>query len=138
MDAQTLTVSSQPTTRAYVRATTVPSVPPPLATVGVLGWVRANLFPSVGSAVLTVLIALSLIWIALPLIDFLIVDAVWTGSDRDACLATAERPVVGACWAYIADRFAYVVYGSHPLPGPPAGGHFFSPLAVGTALRPSL
>src|SRR5258708_39848215 len=118
MDAPTLPVSSQPTAGAFVRATPAPFVPPPLATVGVLGWIRANLFPSVGSGVLTVLILLSLVWIALPLIDFLIVDAVWTGSDRNACLATAERPVVGACWAYIAGRFAYVVYGSYPTPAP--------------------
>src|SRR5258708_31996594 len=130
MDAQTLTVSSQPTARAFVRATPAPFVRPPLATVGALGWVRANLFPSVGSSVLTVLISLALVWIALPLIDFLIVDAVWTGSDRDACLATAERPVVGACWAYIADRFAYVVYGSYPVSGRRRGRLFFSPLSL--------
>src|SRR6266481_9167992 len=121
MDAQTLTVSSQPTARAFVRATPAPFVPPPLATVGVLGWIRANLFPSVGSGVLT------------PLIDFLIVDAVWTGSDRDACLATAERPVVGACWAYIADRFVYVVYGSYPIAGRWRVDIFFAMLAFGTA-----
>src|SRR5215470_14409955 len=108
MDVQTLAPDTQPTAfRGYVRAAPGPVVPPPLATVGALGWIRANLFPSVGSGALTVLISLSLIWIALPLIDFLIVDAVWTGSDREACLASAERPVVGACWAYIADRFAY-------------------------------
>jgi general L-amino acid transport system permease protein len=133
MDAQTLASDRQPTaSRGYVRAAPAPFVPPPLASVGALGWIRANLFPSVGSGVLTVLISLSLIWIALPLIDFLIVDAVWTGSDRDACLATAERPVVGACWAYIADRFAYVVYGSYPIAGRWRVDVFFALLAFGT------
>src|SRR5215467_6673849 len=134
MDAQTLATSSQPiAAHGYVRAAPAPFMPPPLATVGALGWIRANLFPSVGSGVLTVLIFLSLIWIALPLIDFLIVDAVWTGSDREACLATAERPVVGACWAYIADRFAYVVYGSYPIAGRWRVDIFFAMLAFGTA-----
>ena len=134
MDAQTLPASSQPiAARGYVRAAPAPFMRPPRATAGALGWIRANLFPSVGSSVLTVLIALALVWIALPLIDFLIVDAVWTGSDRDACLATAERPVVGACWAYIADRFAYVVYGSYPIAGRWRVDIFFAMLAFGTA-----
>ena len=134
MDAQTLATSSQPiAAHGYVRAARAPFMPPPLATVGALGWIRANLFPSVGSGVLTILIALLLIWIALPLIDFLIVDAVWTGSDRDACLATAERPVVGACWAYIADRFAYITYGSYPIAGRWRVDIFFAMLAFGTA-----
>src|SRR6266566_6010319 len=134
MDAQTLATNSPPiAAREYVRATPAPFMSPPRATVGVLGWIRANLFPGVGSGVLTVLISLSLVWIALPLIDFLIVDAVWTGSDRDACLPTAERPVVGACWAYIADRFAYVVYGSYPIAGRWRVDIFFAMLAFGTA-----
>src|SRR5712671_5293345 len=134
MDAPTLATSSQPIAlRAYVQAAAAPFMPPPAASVGALGWIRVNLFPSVGSGVLTVLISLSLIWIALPLIDFLIVDAVWTGSDRDACLATAERPVVGACWAYIGDRFAYVIYGSYPIAGRWRVDIFFAMLAFGTA-----
>src|SRR6266849_337525 len=134
MDAQVLATNSQPiAARAYVRVTPAPFMPPPPATVGALGWIRANLFPSVGSGVLTVLISLSLIWIALPLVDFVLVDAVWTGSDREACLASAERPVVGACWAFIADRFAYIVYGSYPIAGRWRVDIFFAMLAFGTA-----
>jgi general L-amino acid transport system permease protein len=134
MDAQTPVAIAQPAAaRAYVRATPAPFMPPPAATVGPLGWIRANLFPSVGSGVLTVLITLLLIWITVPLIDFLIVDAVWTGSDREACLSTAERPVVGACWAYIGDRFAYIVYGSYPIAGRWRVDIFFAVLAFGTA-----
>src|SRR5579871_3660922 len=106
MDAPTLPSGPQAiAVPAYVQTAPAPFMSPPVATVGVAGWIRGNLFPSVGSSVATVLIVLALVWIALPLIDFLIIDAVWTGSDREACLATPERPVVGACWAYIADRF---------------------------------
>ncbi len=117
---------------AYVRVAPAPFMPPPAATVGVVGWTRANLFPSVGSGVATVVITLALAWLALPVIQFLIVDAVWTGSDREACLATTDRPVVGACWAYIADRFAYIVYGSYPLAGRWRVDMFFALLAFGT------
>jgi general L-amino acid transport system permease protein len=117
---------------AFVRATAAPFMPPPPATVGLAGWIRANLFPNVGSGVMTVLIAVAVVWLAIPVVDFLIVDAVWTGSDRDACLATPEQPVVGACWAYIGDRFAYIVYGSYPIAGRWRVDAFFALLAFGT------
>ena len=118
---------------AFVRSVPAPAIAPPPATVGPLGWIRANLFSSVGSGMLTVLIAALCIWIILALVDFLIVDAVWTGSDREACLATAARPNVGACWAYIGDRFAYVIYGSYPIAGRWRVDVFFALLAFGTA-----
>jgi general L-amino acid transport system permease protein len=134
MDARTPTTTAQSAAaRAYVRAAPAPFMAPPPATAGTLGWIRANLFPSVGSGVLTVLIATLLVWIALPLIDFLIIDAVWTGSDREACLATAERPVIGACWAYVGDRFAYIIYGSYPIAGRWRVDIFFALLAFGSA-----
>ena len=94
MDAPTPTsvTMSAAGSGAYVRAAPAPFMAPPTATVGLVGWVRARLFPSIGSSVLTVLIGLLLIWIVPPLIDFLFIDAVWTGSDREACLASAARP----------------------------------------------
>src|SRR6266436_8596973 len=133
MDAQTLAVSSQPTAHAFVRATPAPFMLPPPATVGVPGWIRANLFPSIGSGALTVLIALLLLWIILPLIDFLLINAVWSGSDREACLPSPARPEIGACWAYIGDRFAYIVYGSYPIAERWRVDIFFAMLAFGTA-----
>jgi general L-amino acid transport system permease protein len=118
---------------AYVRAAAAPFMAPPPATVGVAGWLRANLFPGRVSGVTTVLLTWALVWLAIPVINFLIVNAVWTGSDREACLETPEHPVVGACWAYIADRFSYVVYGSYPVVGRWRVDTFFALLAVGTA-----
>jgi general L-amino acid transport system permease protein len=117
---------------AYVRSTRPVFVAPPPTRIGVLGWVRANLFPNFGSALLTILIVLMLVWAIPPLIDFLFVDAVWSGSDREACLATPERPDVGACWPFIADRFAYIIYGSYPIAERWRVDLFFALLAFGT------
>ena len=49
------------------------------------------------------------------LIRFYFIDAVWTGANRDACLADKAGRPVGACWAYVADRFQYFIYGSYPI-----------------------
>jgi general L-amino acid transport system permease protein len=120
-------------TGAYVRAAPAPFIPPPAATVGLLGWIRARLFPGIGSGVLTVLIVAALIWIIPSLIDFLLVDAVWTGADREACLPSPARSEVGACWAFVGDRFNYIVYGSYPIAGRWRVDVFFAMLAFGTA-----
>jgi general L-amino acid transport system permease protein len=133
MDAPTPAVASRSSaTGAYVRAAPVGFMPPPPTTVGLFGWIRTRLFPSIGSSTLTILIAAALIWTVPPLIDFLLVDAVWSGSDREACLPSAARPEVGACWAYIGDRFSYVIYGSYPIAGRWRVDVFFAMLALGT------
>ena len=118
---------------SYVRAAPAAAIAPPLATTGVLAWIRERLFPNVSSSLMTIVIGMLLLWAVPPLIDFLFVHAVWTGSDREACLPTADRPLVGACWAYIADRLGYVVYGSYPLAGRWRVDVFFAMLGFGTA-----
>ncbi len=116
---------------AYVRDAPAAAVPPPLTTVGPLAWIRTRLFASIGDTVLTILIILLIIRIVPPLMDFLIVNAAWTGSDREACLASAARPEIGACWAFIGDRFAYIIYGSYPVAGRWRVDMFFALLAFG-------
>jgi general L-amino acid transport system permease protein len=100
---------------AYVRTTEAEKLPPPASLVGVQGWVRENLFSSPFNIMMTVISAL-LIWFLIPpLLNFAIFDAVWTGADREACLITPARPVVGACWPFVTDRFQYFIYGSYPI-----------------------
>jgi general L-amino acid transport system permease protein len=119
--------------RAYVRTAPAPALPPPLATAGWLGWVRTHLFGSPLSAFLTFVIAAALALIVPPLVDFLFVNATWSGSDRAACLPSETRPEVGACWAFIRDRFAYTIYGSYPVGSRWRVDLFFGLLAFGTA-----
>lgn len=117
---------------AFVRTHAPVSLPPPVAMTGVLGWLRANLFSGVLSSILTILILVALALIVPPLVKFLLIDAVWSGADRDACLVTEARPEVGACWAFVRDRLAFFVYGSYPIDQRWRVDLFFVQLAIGT------
>jgi len=89
---------------AFVRTAPAPALAPPALSVGWLGWLRANLFATPFNAVLTVLTLLLLAWTVPPVVRFLLIDAVWSGADREACLVSAQHPHVGACWAFVRDR----------------------------------
>ena len=115
----------------YVRSAPVDAMPAPGATTGAIGWIRQHLFSSPANIALTLFSALLIYWIVPPIIDFLFLHAVWSGSDREACLPTAERPEVGACWAFVRDRFFYFIYGSYPIPERWRVDVFFAMLAVG-------
>jgi general L-amino acid transport system permease protein len=99
---------------AFVRAAAEDPLPPPVSESGVIGWLRANLFSTPLNIAMTVGAALLIVWIVPPLLSFLIFDAVWTGTDRAACLATEQRPEVGACWAFVAERLGFFLYGPYP------------------------
>jgi general L-amino acid transport system permease protein len=116
---------------AFVRNAAADPLPPPMIASGPIGWLRANLFSSPFNIALTLLCCVLIAWLVPPMVRFLIIDAVWTGADREACLVTPERPVVGACWAFVRERFAYFVYGSYPLPQRWRVDVFFALLALG-------
>jgi general L-amino acid transport system permease protein len=116
---------------AYVRDEPAPALPPPFASTGLIGWCRANLFGTPLNAVLTVLTVLLLAWAVPPVVRFLLVDAAWSGADREACLASAAHPQVGACWAFVREHLAYFTYGSYPIDGRWRVDVFFVMLAFG-------
>src|ERR1043165_3793830 len=116
---------------SYVRGTPVDAMPAPAATTGAIGWMRANLFSSPAHTALSLFSAFLIFWIVPPIIDFVVVHAVWSGSDREACLPTPDRPEVGACWAFVGDRFSYFIYGSYPIPERWRVDVFFAMLAIG-------
>lgn len=85
-----------------------PDLPPPRMSVGVVGWLKANLFSNWFNSLLT-LFALYLIWLVVPpLLQWTIIDANWVGSTRADC--TKE----GACWVFIQQRFGQFMYGFYP------------------------
>src|SRR6266446_4971155 len=117
----------------YVSRAPMEAMPPPVTMTGALGWVRANLFSSPFNIVLTLIVALLIAWTIPPLVKFLFIDASWSGTDREACIATPTRPEAGACWAFVRERFAYFVYGSYPVAERWRVDAFFAMLAIGVA-----
>ena len=116
---------------SFVRTTPVPAMPPPEHKRGVIGWLRDHLFSSPINIALT-LASLWLLYLVIPpLLNFLILHATWTGSDRAACLATPERPSPGACWPFIWERINFFVYGFYPANERWRVNVFFMLLAVG-------
>jgi general L-amino acid transport system permease protein len=98
----------------YLRATPAERLPPPAARAGPFGWLRANLFSTPFNIALTIVCVLLIVWTVPSLVRFLLVDAVWSGASRDACLASAAQPHPGGCWAFVRTWFSYFVYGFYP------------------------
>ena len=99
---------------SFVRQALVPERPAPVKTSGLIGLLRMRLFNSPTNILLTALGALLIWFTVIPAVRFLLVDAVWHGSDRNACLAENAGHVVGACWPYIAAKFDQFIYGFYP------------------------
>jgi general L-amino acid transport system permease protein len=96
---------------AFVRAAEEPILPAPRGGQSALARFLGSLFSSVGNTILT-LVGLAIIVLSLPpLIRWAFIDAVWTGENRDACMA----PDAGACWAFVNAKFAQFMYGRYPL-----------------------
>jgi general L-amino acid transport system permease protein len=89
-----------------------PSAPPPASTVGVLGWMRANLFSSVPNAILTVLGAYIFYAFFETLISWALINAVWDAPNRRACLDAVGRS--GACWPGVIAWIPNLIYGLYP------------------------
>src|SRR4029077_14796381 len=99
---------------SFVRAALAPERPAPVKTTGFVGLLRTRLFNSPTNILLTALGALLIWFTVIPALRFLLIDAVWHGSDRNACLAENAGHVVGACWPYITAKFDQFIYGFYP------------------------
>jgi general L-amino acid transport system permease protein len=96
---------------AYVRGEEEPVLPPPRGNIGIVGWVRKNLFSSVTNTVLTVLGIVLIVLVVPPIVEWAVINAVWTGDSREACIA----PGAGACWAFVEAKFGQFIYGRYPI-----------------------
>ena len=99
----------------FLRQAPAPNLPPPASRAGMLGWLRTNLFSSPFNIALTLLAILFIAWIVPPLLRFLLIDATWSGADREACIPSPARPNPGACWAFVRVWSSYFVYGFYPI-----------------------
>jgi len=80
-------------------------LPPPIATVGAIGWVRKNLFATPFDVVLSLFGLYLIIAFVFPALDWAIFSATWFGTDQKDCVGD------GACWVFVTDRINFFVYG---------------------------
>src|SRR5204862_5833650 len=99
---------------SFVRQELVPERIAPVKTTGFVGFVRTRLLNSPTNILLTIVSILLLWFTVVPAVKFLLIDAVWSGTDRNACLAENAGHTVGACWPYIQAKFSQFVYGFYP------------------------
>jgi general L-amino acid transport system permease protein len=118
---------------SYMRDAPIEPLSPPHARFGIVGWLRVNLLSSPLNIVLTVLCVWLIVKVVPPLVDFFLIDAIWSGSDREACLASPAQPMPGACWAFVRVWFSYFVYGFYPIGARWRVDVFFLALAFGMA-----
>jgi len=73
-------------------------------------WLRSRLFPSWPSALATLAI-LFIAWTMVPaLIRWALIDAVWLPQNAALCRA----PGHGACWAFVAEKYRFILFGTFP------------------------
>ena len=96
---------------AYVRSEMVPEQSAPRTSTGAWAWMRKNLFATPMDAFLTVLAVAFLAWAVPPLVSFLLTKAVWPGGTVEDCRVIDA----GACWAYVAARLNFFIYGFYPI-----------------------
>ena len=99
---------------SFVRRDLVPERAAPIKTTGFVGFLRTRLFNSPTNILLTIVSVLLLWFTVMPAVKFLLIDAVWTGTDRTACLEETVKRPVGACWPFVQAKFSQFIYGFYP------------------------
>lgn len=99
---------------SFVRLELLPERAAPVKVTGFVGFLRARLFNSPTNILLTATSVLLLWFTIVPAVKFLLIDAVWSGKDRNACIADNAGHAVGACWPFIQAKFSQFIYGFYP------------------------
>ncbi len=84
----------------------------PPTTVGVIGWMRANLFSSVSNTLMTIVGAYIVYTFFAAVLNWAVFNAVWEADSRRECLDMVGR--AGACWPGVAQWFDNLIYGLYP------------------------
>ena len=83
-------------------------VKPPVTQVGVLGWIRTNLFKGWLNSCLTI-ITVYILWLSIPpFIRWAFVDSLWFSTGAQ-CQQTS-----GACWSVITANIRFITFGFFP------------------------
>ncbi len=101
---------------SYVRTELLPEQDPPLSEVGVIGWLRANLFSGWFNSILT-FVSLVLIYLLLAAILPWLWSPTWNAGSLAECreiIAELGKEHGGACYGVIRERWPQLLFGFYP------------------------
>lgn len=85
------------------------NIKPPLVEVGVIGWLRKNLFNGVLNSLLSLAIIALLVWLVPSFLYWVLIDSFWTAPGT-VCQEAGQ----GACWSVVISNFRYILFGFYP------------------------
>ncbi|WP_269931630.1 amino acid ABC transporter permease [Aminobacter sp. HY435] len=104
----------------YVRTEMALPEPAPPRERGPVAWARKNLFATPVDSILTFIGLAIAATIVVPLFQWALVNAQWTGTDRTYCSTVAQGGIQpdgwsGACWAFVKAKFGQFMFGRYPI-----------------------
>jgi general L-amino acid transport system permease protein len=80
---------------------------------GIIGWLRTNLFASITSSIMSLLLIFVLGKALVSLVQWGITNAIWIiqGDQTGPCRAIRG---IGACWAVIPEKYRFILFGTYP------------------------
>ncbi|RAI59544.1 amino acid ABC transporter permease [Roseicella frigidaeris] len=86
---------------------------PPASQIGLVGWLRTNLFSSWLNSAVTLLVAYLVIRWLIGFVEWGIVNAVWSvpNNQTQAC---RDLKGIGACWAVVTEKHRFILFGTYP------------------------
>ena len=82
---------------------------PPVVDTTAFGWARRRLFATPVDTIVTLCFGAVVVWVALRIVDWTLVSALWSLEDGQTC-----RDAAGACWAVIEARGRLILFGLYP------------------------
>ncbi|MBW1693553.1 MAG: amino acid ABC transporter permease [Deltaproteobacteria bacterium] len=90
------------------RTAELEAVKPPVTSVGIIGWMKENLFNSAFNSVLTI-VTLYVMWkIIPPFIRWAFIDSMWVSSGAEC------HEAGGACWSVVSSNIRFIMFGFFP------------------------
>ncbi|MCG2774921.1 MAG: amino acid ABC transporter permease [Desulfobacterales bacterium] len=83
-------------------------IKPPVTQVGVIGWIRTNLFKGWFNSLLTIITIYFLWMIVPPLIRWAFIDSLWVSTGAEC------QQSDGACWSIIPANIRFIIFGFYP------------------------
>ncbi|MGR9135765.1 amino acid ABC transporter permease [Rhizobium leguminosarum] len=106
--------------KPFVRTSILAAEPPPPGERGAVAWIRRNLLATPKDVILTILALALIAWAVPHLVNWLFIQAVWSGPDRTFCATTIQGGIQpdgwsGACWAFVSAKYDQFIFGRYPL-----------------------